>query len=106
MTFLIKSAVMLVLDVVVLVAMGVILGRKNQPRYLKLLAGSLAVAVAYLVYDLTQPLFGYLLFVPVIAAPAVVLVVYGRLRWKQAAVASAVFFFVHFLIHVMAGRLI
>ena len=100
MTFLIKSAVKLVLDVVVLVAMGVIVGRKHQPRYLKLLLGSLAVAAAYMAYDwLPRWLLGYLFVVPLVAAAAVVLAVFGRLRWKQAAVASLVFF----LIHAVAG---
>ena len=100
MTFLITSAVKLVLDFLVLVAMGAILGRKKEPRYVKLLLGSLAVAAAYAAYDLLPRwLLGYLFVLPLIAAAAIVLAVYGRVRWKQAAVAATIFF----VIHAVAG---
>lgn len=96
MTLLIESAVKLVLDVVVLVAMGVIAGRKHHPRYLKLLAGSLAVAAAFTVYDwLPRFLLGYLFGVLLVAGAAVVLALYGRLKWKHAAIGALVFFTIH-----------
>ncbi len=96
MTFLVKSAVKFALDVVVLVAMGVILGRKRRPRYYKLALGALAVAGGYVAYDLLPRwLLGYLFVVPLAAAAWFVLVRFGRLRWKPAAIASLVFILIH-----------
>jgi uncharacterized membrane protein YoaK (UPF0700 family) len=103
MTFLIRTALRLLLDVVVLVALGAILGRKKRPIYPKLAIGSLVVAAAYAAYDLLpRLLLGHLFVVPIVVAAGIVLAVFGRLGWKQAAVGSGIFF----VTHVVAGWII
>jgi hypothetical protein len=103
MTVLIKSAAKLALDVLVLVGLGAILGRKRQPRYFKLLFGSLAVAVAYLAYDLLPRwMLGYLFIVPLFVAAGLVLAIFGRVSWKWAAAGSAIFVVTHTVVRFFA----
>lgn len=99
MTILIKSAVKLVVDALVLVGMGAILGRKKGPRYVNLLLGSLVLALGFLAYDLLPRwMLGQLFVIPLFVGAAIVLAFFGRASWKWAALGAAIFVVTHYLI--------
>lgn len=99
MTVLIKSAAKFVLDVAVLVGLGLALGRRKRPQYVKLIVSAVVLALALLAYDLSPRwMLGHLFVVPVFVGAAIVLVFFGRMGWKRAALASALFVAVHYLV--------
>ena len=96
MTSLIEFTVKLLLDTAILIALVVALGRKRRPDYLKVVLSCLAVVAAYALYDLVPRwLLGYFFVVPLILITGVILVMFGRLSVKQAAMATGVFFLLH-----------
>jgi hypothetical protein len=99
MTVLIKSAVKFVVDVAVLIGLGLALGRKKRPQYVKLVVSAIILALGLLAYDLSPRwMLGYLFVVPLFVGAAVVLVFFGRMSWKRAVIASVLFIAVHYLV--------
>ncbi len=91
-------------DAAILVALVVALGPKERPKYPMVVAGAAGVGLAFAIYDflarvLPAWLLGYLIVVPIILT-GVMLVRYGRLRLKQATIATGLFILARLLTHL------
>ena len=83
----------LLLDTVILIAILEVLGQDDGPELPQLVLVCIGVAVANCFWHLLLGwLLGHLIVVPVVVFDGIVLMVFCRLRIRQAAVASALFF--------------
>ena len=99
MTFLLKLIITLILDTAILVALALIFGPKQQQKYPRVLGSSAAVAGCFALYGLVPRwLLGYLFVLPLLVFTGAILMIFGRLRLKQAAIATGIFFLLHVLI--------
>jgi hypothetical protein len=103
MTSLAALLIRLVLDFVILIALVFALGRSvSRPQYRKLLVACLCVVAAFGLYHLLllvpRWLLEWLLLVPRLIATGAILMAFGRLKLKQAALASVIVLVLHVIL--------
>jgi hypothetical protein len=92
------------LDTVLLMALVAVFGRDRRPKVLRLFLTSVGVAAAYCIYEWTRGLhLGHMIVVPLVIVTGIVLMLYCRLRLKQAAIVAGLFFALHVVLSFALG---
>ncbi|MFH1266396.1 MAG: hypothetical protein ABIK89_11775 [Planctomycetota bacterium] len=93
-----------VLDTAILIALVLIFGRDRRPKALQVVLVSLGIAGAYCLCNLLPIwLLGHLIVVPLFIFSGIMLMLYGRLKLKPAAIASGLFFAFHVVLGAILG---
>lgn len=93
-----------VLDTLLLMILVVVFARDRRPRVVRLFFTSLGVAAAYFIYEWTRGLhLGHMIVVPLVIVTGIVLMLYCRLKLKQAAIVAGLFFALHVVLTFVLG---
>jgi len=93
-----------VLDTLLLMTLVVIFARDRRPKVVRLFLTGLGVAAAYCIYELIGDLnLGHMIVVPLVIVTGIVLMLYCRLKLKQAAIVAGLFFALHVVLSVALG---
>ncbi|NQT16766.1 MAG: hypothetical protein HQ582_28675 [Planctomycetes bacterium] len=92
------------LDTVLLMVLVAIFARDRRPKLIRLFFTGLGVAAAYCIYELIGDLkLGHMIVVPLVLVTGIVLMMYCRLKLKQAAVVAGLFFALHVVLDFALG---